>query len=106
MAIYSKTKKEIVHRKYGGRCAYCGHQVKVITIDHIVPKKNGGISEVWNLLPACGPCNTFKGDLSIEQFRQKIEKILGVDRSIGLDIAMKFGQVEVTKTKIVFLFES
>lgn len=44
----------------GGRCAYCGD--RGATIDHVIPRSRGGL-HVWdNVVLACQPCNSRKGD--------------------------------------------
>lgn len=40
-------------------CTYCGRGRG--TVDHLRPRVRGGHWEVWNLVPACERCNTFKG---------------------------------------------
>jgi 5-methylcytosine-specific restriction endonuclease McrA len=41
-------------------CGYCGGRGD--TIDHVVPKSRGGRDEWTNLIAACSPCNSGKGD--------------------------------------------
>lgn len=41
------------------RCQYCGRRGD--TLDHVVPRCQGGLSTYGNLVTACGPCNTRKG---------------------------------------------
>jgi hypothetical protein len=41
-------------------CHYCGDPAT--TADHIVPRSAGGPAAWWNLVPACFPCNSAKGD--------------------------------------------
>lgn len=49
-----------VLRRDDGKCQYCGKTA--ITIDHVMPKSRGG-QDVWeNLVAACMPCNTKKGN--------------------------------------------
>lgn len=62
--------------KSGGRCWYCGKRIwpespdpRGTTIDHFVAQACGGTDEIDNLVPACGRCNTLKGDGTIEEFR-------------------------------------
>lgn len=54
----------------GGRCRYCGRKCKGIgarddndrlTIDHVVPKRDGGAFVESNLVVACNLCNKLKG---------------------------------------------
>ncbi|HWR01995.1 MAG TPA: HNH endonuclease [Chlorobaculum sp.] len=49
-------------RRDGFRCQYCGSKDLPLTIDHMVPKSRGGEDSWENLVTACKPCNTFKGD--------------------------------------------
>ncbi|MEZ5205012.1 MAG: HNH endonuclease [Acidimicrobiales bacterium] len=44
----------------GGRCAYCG--AKGSTVDHVVPRSRGGRHDWDNVVLACQPCNSRKGD--------------------------------------------
>ena len=43
-------------------CQYCSSKSKLLTIDHIVPKDKGGRDSWENLVAACVPCNTKKGN--------------------------------------------
>lgn len=56
----------------GWTCSYClaalaeapdGQTLKA-TLDHVVPRSSGGSHDVSNLVLACGPCNSRKGDRS------------------------------------------
>lgn len=62
------SKKNIFARdKY--KCAYCGREVEVLTVDHIIPKAKGGKSSFDNCVAACKPCNNRKGDKSCSEAR-------------------------------------
>jgi len=45
-------------------CQYCGRSVKqhkvVLAVDHIVPKKQGGLDNIENLITSCQDCNIGK----------------------------------------------
>jgi 5-methylcytosine-specific restriction endonuclease McrA len=53
---------------WGGACVYCGRSLKAerddpgdeqpITIEHIVPRVDGGGDNLANLAPACAACNS------------------------------------------------
>lgn len=47
--------------KWDQKCAYCGEQ-KPLTMDHVIAVSKGGIHEISNIVPACKPCNTRKGN--------------------------------------------
>lgn len=44
------------------RCQYCGRSDRPLTLDHILPKSRGGEESWENLITACRPCNSIKGD--------------------------------------------
>jgi len=41
-------------------CISCGKKRK-LTPDHVVPVSKGGTSDISNIQPLCGPCNSSKG---------------------------------------------
>ena len=47
---------------YRGKCAYCGCRPVKLTIDHVISLAKGGTHTPENLVPACGSCNSKKGD--------------------------------------------
>jgi len=58
------------------RCQYCGHHfpTQELSIDHVVPKTQGG-GESWaNLVCACVKCNARKGGRTPEQARMALIK--------------------------------
>lgn len=49
--------------EFGNLCAYCGKDLgDSPTQDHFVPLSKGGSHKIENIVPACGPCNSKKGD--------------------------------------------
>jgi 5-methylcytosine-specific restriction endonuclease McrA len=79
-----------VINKTGGKCFYCGSELKsqdyfdeggkvamtvsLWAVDHFFPLSKGGSYELSNLVPACNPCNSTKSARTIEQFRQVFGK--------------------------------
>lgn len=60
------TRKNIIKRD-DHVCQYCGNARAVMTVDHIIPKCNGG-SDTWeNMVCACEKCNNKKGDRTPEK---------------------------------------
>jgi len=57
-------------------CMYCGGQFKTseLTIDHILPKSQGGHLSWQNCVCSCYSCNSKKGDRTPEQAGMKILK--------------------------------
>lgn len=59
-----------------GICQYCNKNVsfKTFTIDHIIPKKNGG-KTIWeNVVTCCYNCNQKKGEKSLKEVNFKLFK--------------------------------
>ena len=105
----TKAERQQVYDKMGGYCAYCGCTItlKAMQADHVVPLHKGGADEVGNMLPACQSCNHYKSTLTVEQFRQCIERwpvVLERD-SVTYRNAVRFGQVRPTPRRVVFFFE-
>lgn len=122
-------KRLMVFNKFNGKCAYCGCELNMnenFQIDHVAPKKRykvyggdcydpkweygegSGSDELDNLFPCCKSCNCCKNDLTIEQFRYRIEDRLVRLNSLSSEyqIAKRFGLVrEIKKEGIVFYFE-
>jgi 5-methylcytosine-specific restriction endonuclease McrA len=57
---------------FGGCCAYCGEQKK-LTRDHNIPLSRGGSNYIWNIVPACGRCNSRKGAMTGEEFIERLK---------------------------------
>ena len=57
-------------------CQYCGAQpgTEELTLDHVVPRAQGGISTWENCVLACVSCNKRKADRTPEQARMPLRK--------------------------------
>ncbi|HMO14960.1 MAG TPA: HNH endonuclease [Pirellulaceae bacterium] len=57
-------------------CQYCGRQPDgdELTIDHVVPRSQGGPSTWENCVLACMTCNNVKADRTPQQARMKLRK--------------------------------
>jgi 5-methylcytosine-specific restriction endonuclease McrA len=59
-------------------CQYCGksgkHGAVSLTLDHVIPQSKGGGNTWDNLVTACAPCNTKKGDKTLRQLKWKLKK--------------------------------
>jgi 5-methylcytosine-specific restriction endonuclease McrA len=53
---------------YGQRCAYCRTKTD-LTMDHVTPLSKGGHHTASNIVPACQPCNSRKGDREAPTFQ-------------------------------------
>ncbi len=69
-----RVSRYMLYRRDGGRCAYCGQALgqREATIDHIIPRSQGG-QTVWeNVALACHSCNTKKDNKTPHQAEMKL----------------------------------
>lgn len=64
-------KREILRRD-GYCCQYCGRETGQLTIDHVVPRHQGGQHSWENLVAACPQCNRRKGGRTLAEARMKL----------------------------------
>ena len=59
------------------QCYYCRESLNntTTTKDHIYPKSKGGILSKKNKLFACKKCNRSKGDLTLEEWLEKLTNL-------------------------------
>src|SRR5260370_28024803 len=55
-------------------CHYCGCTLttKTLTRDHLRPRSRGGSNKLRNKVPACGVCNSIKGNRTIDDARRNL----------------------------------
>jgi 5-methylcytosine-specific restriction endonuclease McrA len=55
-------------------CQYCGLELtqREATVDHVVPRSQGGITAWDNVVIACNPCNRRKGGRTPSEARMKL----------------------------------
>jgi 5-methylcytosine-specific restriction endonuclease McrA len=58
-----------VQQRFNHCCAYCGQRAK-LTQDHVVPISRGGWHAIGNIVPACGSCNSSKGNRLLVEWRR------------------------------------
>jgi 5-methylcytosine-specific restriction endonuclease McrA len=60
------------------KCQYCGTTLSMRngTIDHVVPRSQGGTHSLDNTVASCKVCNNLKGDMSLGAFEQKFHMTL------------------------------
>ena len=117
-----KEKREKIHRKYGGRCSYCGEKVEYskMHVDHITPLYRGwskyeleqygkvkGSGKMYNLTPSCATCNISKSTFSVDEWRKELS--LKIDRlrntAVNFRLMEKHKLVKVINKPVVFYFE-
>lgn len=52
----------------GEPCAYCRYPTPT-EVDHVIPRGQGGSHDAANLVPACDPCNSQKGNRTPDEWR-------------------------------------
>lgn len=115
----TKAQRADLRAMFGGRCGYCGQPLgDSFHADHVEAVRRGCGNDggmlrpdrdtVSNMLPACIPCNLFKGIHSIEQFRKEIAAQVERARnySVNYRTAERFGLVSPTGATVVFYFEA
>lgn len=68
------TKLEILRRD-DYRCQYCGQYTPYLTIDHMIPRRLGGLHAWDNLVAACPSCNHRKGGRTVEQAQMRLLRL-------------------------------
>lgn len=63
-----------IYDHYNYRCCYCGKRFPTseLNLEHIMPVSRGGKTDWSNIVIACIPCNTQKGDLLPREARMKL----------------------------------
>lgn len=67
-----KLSRRTIFARDGHTCQYCGQAAKDLTIDHVIPKRHGGITTWENLVTACRRCNMKKSDKLLHQTGMKL----------------------------------
>lgn len=63
----NKPSRNLIYKRDDHMCQYCG-SFNNLTIDHVIPRSRGG-KDTWdNMVAACMPCNTHKGDRTPEEW--------------------------------------
>ena len=71
-----KYSKQNVFARDRWACQYCGtkHDICDLTVDHVVPRAQGGKTEWENVVTACKPCNSTKADRTPQQAGLRLRK--------------------------------
>ena len=70
---FNFSRKALVKRDRS-TCLYCGQKLTAsqITVDHVLPRAQGGITSFTNCVVACQDCNNRKADRTPEQAGMKL----------------------------------
>lgn len=63
----NKPPRHMIYKRDDYMCQYCGC-FKNLTIDHVIPRSRGGVDSWENMVVACMPCNTHKGNKTPEEW--------------------------------------
>jgi hypothetical protein len=99
----------------GGKCFFCGVEVfmreqvtkeyakanrpRLATFDHIIPKKHGGTYAEENGVCACHYCNSIRGTLDFNVFRENVKKIHKWWRAGARKFAVQNGKLQICLTR-------
>ena len=78
---------------FEGECAYC--DAPATTWDHVVPVSKGGLTEPYNIVPACRPCNSSKRDADLWDWLEatgRMVKDQAIDRMSLYDSGLYLAQ--------------
>ena len=91
----SGLKRKKIYIRDSFRCQYCLKRQREdkLTLDHIIPKGQGGLNTVVNLVTSCFPCNQKKGNRTPEQANMKLHKT-EKELNVRLDRIMSHHYVE------------
>ena len=64
-------RREVLRRDHH-TCQYCGSQ-KRLTLDHVIPRAQGGPHTWENVVTACAPCNSQKGNRTPAQAKMPLK---------------------------------
>jgi CRISPR/Cas system Type II protein with McrA/HNH and RuvC-like nuclease domain len=103
-----------VYQKCNGHCAYCGCEItiKQMQIDHVFPQllshhePEFDKNRFANLMPSCHKCNNHKGGMKLEFWRSELQRqVKMLHNNSQFMRALRYGQIAITETPIVFYFE-
>ena len=109
-----KELREKIYQKYSGHCSYCGKEIeyKDMQVDHYFPQQlkhwlgDVDINFYENLMPSCRQCNNHKHGMRIEEWRSELSlQVKRLRKNAQFDRALRFGQIKITESNIVFYFE-
>lgn len=69
-----KLSRRTVFARDNYTCQYCGSTAKDLTIDHVIPKRHGGLATWDNLVCCCRRCNIKKSDKLAHQVGMRLRQ--------------------------------
>lgn len=86
---YENLMYSLAYSIYGyNNCVYCGRKLtkETRTLDHVWPRRWGGLSIPDNLVPSCSNCNSKKNSMTLEQYNEWCK----LDESLRAEAQVKF----------------
>lgn len=65
--------KNNVFKRDASSCQYCGSG-RNLTLDHVIPRSRGGQTKWTNLVTACSPCNSVKGNRTPKEAQMPLRR--------------------------------
>jgi len=66
--------RRLVIEAYGTVCHLCGREIDgTVSVDHVIPRSQGGTDDIENLRPACQRCNSKRGNKPL--FRKPLKPL-------------------------------
>lgn len=80
-ARYVRRRRFACFRRDRWRCVYCDQRgtSRTLTLDHKIPRKDGGLGTLDNLLTACRSCNQRKGVKPYDVFMERMRSERGLE---------------------------
>ena len=116
---FTKSERQQIYDMFNGHCAYCGCEITLqqMQVDHIdcvdiyagIYDADGkDINCIDNLYPSCRSCNHYKHTMTIERFRQVLERMPSVlmRDNVTYRNVVRFGLIKHPENpKVEFYFE-
>jgi 5-methylcytosine-specific restriction endonuclease McrA len=65
------TTRARIYARDNWSCVWCGPLIdgeRRLTLDHVIPRAQGGSNRYWNLITACSTCNSRRKHLFVKSF--------------------------------------
>ncbi len=97
----SKKTRYRIYARDGWRCVWCGRELRTgtltidgcafpvvadATLDHVIPRSEGGTNQPSNLVTSCMRCNRGRGDGDVWRFAGVIGRIT---RTVQVDVILR-----------------
>lgn len=81
-------------RRDGHRCQYVGCSRRATTVDHVIPRCQGGLSNWGNLVACCRECNMLKGGRTPKQAGMELKAGNRSQRGLLMERFLALANVE------------